>query len=100
MSDFNCCILCSPDFEEKLLDQLIVAFADDVFTSTPAFGHGVAHATLGTADQVRGRARATLVQILLKEDQWPVLKALLIGEFAGTGLRYWLTPALEAGVCA
>lgn len=100
MSDFNCSILCSPNVEEKLLDQLLVAFAGDVFTSTPTFGHGVAHATLSTAEQVLGRARATMVQILLKEDEWPALKALLIGEFAGTGLRYWLTPVLEEGVCA
>jgi len=100
MSDFICSILCSPDVEEKLLDQLLVAFADDVFTSTPTFGHGVAHAALSTAEQVLGRARATMVLILLKQDEWPALKALLVGGFAGTGLRYWLTPVLEEGVCA
>ena len=100
MSDFTCSILCSPDVEEKLLDQLLVAFADDVFTSTPTFGHGVPHAALSTAEQVLGRARATMVLILLKQGEWPALKALLIGEFAGTGLRYWLTPVLEEGVCA
>ncbi|HOZ25746.1 DUF3240 family protein [Dokdonella sp.] len=100
MPDFNCSILCSPDVEEKLLDQLLVAFADDVFTSTPTFAHGVAHAALSTAEQVLGRARATMVQVLLKQDEWPALKALLVGEFAGTGLRYWLTPVLEEGVCA
>jgi hypothetical protein len=100
MSDVNCSILCSPDVEEKLLDQLLVAFADDVFTSTPTFAHGVAHAALSTDEQVLGRARATLVQVLLKQDEWTALKALLSGEYAGTGLRYWLTPVIEEGVCA
>lgn len=100
MPDLNCSILCSPAVEEKLLDRLLVAFAGDVFTSTPTFGHGVAHAALGTTEQVRGRARATMVQVLLGHAEWPALKALLAGEFAGTGLRYWLTPVLEEGVCA
>jgi hypothetical protein len=100
MSDFNCSILCSPAVEEKLLDRLLVAFAGDVFTSTPTFSHGVAHNALSTTERVLGRARATMVQVLLRQDEWPALKTLLVGEFAGTGLRYWLTPVLEEGVCA
>lgn len=101
MSDVNCSILCSPDVEEKLLDQLLVAaFAEDVFTSTPTFAHGVAHMALSPDEQVLGRARATMVQVLLKLDRWPALKALLIREFAGTGLRYRLTPVIEEGACA
>jgi hypothetical protein len=100
VSDVQCSILCSPDVEEKLLDRLLVAFAGNVVTSTPTFAHGLADAALSTAEQVLGRARATLVQVLLDRTEWPALKALLVGEFAGTGLRYWLTPIVDEGVCA
>jgi hypothetical protein len=99
MSDFNCSILCPPDVEEKLLDQLLIEFPDEMFTSTPTFGHGIAHGAMNSNEQVLGRARALLIQIVLNPTAWQTLRALLRRDFAGTGVRYWVTSVSEEGVC-
>jgi hypothetical protein len=99
MSDLNCSILCPPDVEEKLLDQLLIEFPDEMFTSTPTFGHGIAHGAMNPDEQVLGRARALLIQIVLNRAAWQTLRALLARDFAGTGVRYWVTSVSEEGVC-
>jgi hypothetical protein len=99
MSDLNCSILCPPDVEEKLLDQLLIEFPDEMFTSTPTFGHGIAHGAMNPDEQVLGRARALLIQIVLNPSAWQTLRALLTRDFAGTGVRYWVTSVSEEGVC-
>jgi len=99
MSDLNCSIVCPPDVEEKLLDQLLIEFPGATFTSTPTFGHGIAHGAMTPNEQVLGRARAVLIQIVLNHDAWQALRSLLMREFAGTGVRYWVTSIREEGVC-
>ena len=93
-------MLCPLDVEEKLLDELLSRFPDEVFTSTHTHGHGLAHEALSAAEQVLGRARGLLVQILLTQAEWAEFKPALLRQFRGTGLRYWTTPVLEAGGCA
>jgi hypothetical protein len=100
MSDLNCSILCPPDVEEKLLDQLLIEFPNEMFTSTPTFGHGIAHGAMNPNEQVLGRARALLIQIVLNPAEWQTLRNLLVRDFAGTGVRYWVTSVIEEGVCA
>ena len=100
MSEVCCSLVCPPGVEEKLLDTLVMAFSDRVFASTPTFAHGVAHGAMSSAELVLGRARCSLVQILLRAQEWTTLKTLLTREFAGTGVRFWVTPVLEEGVCA
>lgn len=99
MSDLNCSILCAPDVEEKLLDRLAIEFPDEMFTSTPTFGHGIAHGAMNPNEQVLGRARALLIQIVLTADAWHTLRGLLARDFAGAGIRYWVTAVGEAGAC-
>lgn len=99
MSDFNCSILCPPDVEEKLLDQLLIEFPNELFTSTPTFGHGLAHGAMNPHEQVLGRARALLIQIVLNPVGWQTLRGVLAREFVGTGVRYWVTPVTEEGTC-
>jgi len=100
MANVSCSILCPPDVEEKLLDRLLITFPDEMFISTPTFGHGVAHGAMNPNEQVLGRARGLHVQIVLGGDEWQTLRELLIREFVGTGIRYWVTPVSEEGVCA
>lgn len=100
MPDLCCSILCPPDVEDRLLDALLVAHPDHVFASAHAFAHGVSHGVMRADEQVDGRARTLLVQILLRSHEWPLLRAALCDGFAGTGLRYWTTPVHDAGVCA
>ena len=100
MSDLCCSILCPPDVEERLLDALLMEHPDDVFFSTPTFAHGVAHGSMRADEQVEGRARAMLVQILLPAGGWRPLRRRLREDFAGTGLRYWTTPLHDSGACA
>ena len=90
-------LLCPPAIEENLLDLLLMSSATSVFTSTPTAAHGVDHGRLSPMEQVLGRAHAVQVQVIVPEaDKAPLLDALR-EQFSKTGLRYWVTPILEAG---
>ena len=100
MSDLQCSMLCPTDVEESLLDQLLIAFPGAVFSSTPTFGHGVAHGAMSAGEQVMGRARVSLVQIILSHSQWDSFRERLTREFAQTGIRFWTTSVANVGVLA
>lgn len=85
-------LICNPDVAEKLLDVLLTAVSDQVFTSTPTFSHGTAPGRWSTTEQVMGRSRAMQVNVLLTNDELGQLRQLLQRDFAGTGVRYWATP--------
>ena len=100
MSEFCLTLLCPPAIEEKLLDLLLMQPDSTVFTSTPTAAHGLDHQHLGQMEQVLGRARATEVQVIIDEAEKDALLETLRQQFAGAGLRYWLTPVVEAGEIA
>ncbi len=100
MSELCLILLCPPALEEQLLDLLLMLSEATVFTSAPVAAHGLAFGRLNASEQVLGRALATQVQVLLAmADKAAVLQAVQ-AQFAGTGLRYWLTPVAEAGAIA
>lgn len=91
-------LACPPNLEEGLLDALLETDGIDVFSTMPLHLYGVAASALSVADQVMGRSRATLIQALVDE---AIMKALIdrIGQqFAGAGIRYWVTPVAFEGV--
>lgn len=96
-------LLGAPALEEKLLDQLLQSAHDLTFTSQSCASHGGhsddghIHGDLDASEQVLGRARAVLVQVLTPESIAQQLIADLGARFSGSGLRYWLTPVLEEG---
>jgi len=90
-------LLCPPANEEKLLDLLLMLPNTPVFTSTATAAHGLAHDDLDQAEQVLGRARATEVQVLFAAADKTALIEAIRQQFAGTGLRYWVTTVVEAG---
>lgn len=97
MADHCLTLICPPTVEEKLLDALLSAVGDEVFTSTPTHSHGTAQGRLTPTERVLGRSRAVQVQVLLTHVELPLLLAQLQQEFTGTGLRYWVTSVTAEG---
>ncbi|WP_310451465.1 DUF3240 family protein [Sulfuritalea sp.] len=100
MSELCLTLLCPPAVEEKLLDLLLMLPNTTVFTSTATAAHGLAHENLDQMEQVLGRARATEVQVILAAADKAALLEAMRQQFAGAGLRYWVTPVVEAGEIA
>lgn len=100
MSKYCCSLICDRGVEEKLLDVLLTAFPDELFTSAPIFSHGTAHGRLSAGEQVIGRSRSVYVQIVVDEKEIAQLLDLLRVDFAGTGIRYWTTALVAEGEIA
>lgn len=100
MSELCLTLLCPATVEEKLLDLLLMSPHAMVFTSASTAAHGFPLDSFSETEQVLGRALATQIQVILAGAD----KAALLGEigqqFAGTGLRYWITSVVEAGEIA
>jgi len=97
MSDLCLTLLCPPAVEEKLLDLLLLSPHVSVFTSAPTSAHGLAVNGLSQTEQVLGRSFATQVQVIIGSAEKDVLLAAIQAQFAGAGVRYWITPVTEAG---
>ncbi len=100
MSELCLTLLCPPAIEEKLLDLLLMLPNTPVFTSTATAAHGLTHENLDQTELVQGRARATEIQVLFAAADKVALLEALRQEFAGAGLRYWVTTVVEAGEIA
>ncbi|MHB1094515.1 DUF3240 family protein [Thiobacillus sp.] len=100
MSELCLTLLCPPAVEEKLLDLLLLSPNATVFTSTATAAHGLAHENLDQTEQVLGRARATEVQVIFAAADKAALLEAVRQQFAGAGLRYWVTTVVEAGEIA
>ena len=90
-------LLCPNAVKEKLLDLLLMSPNMTVFTSTATSAHGLAHAAMGQTEQVLGRVHAGKVQVIFSAADKTVLLETLRRQFAGVGLRYWVTPVIEPG---
>lgn len=100
MIECNLTLLCPSALEEKLLDVLLMLPQVAVLTSAKAAAHGVRPERLSTGEQVLGRAMVTQIQLLLRAvDKEFVLNAIR-HQFAGAGIRYWITPVIGEGEIA
>lgn len=93
-------LLCPPAIEEKLLDLLLMLSNTTVFTSTPTAAHGLVAGNLSQTEQVMGRAQATEIQVIFAAAEKAALLDAIRQQFAGAGLRYWVTTVVEAGEIA
>lgn len=100
MSELCLTLLCPPAVEEKLLDLLLMSPNATVFTSTPTAAHGLAVENLSQTEQVMGRARATEIQVIFAATEKSALLEHIRRQFAGAGLRYWVTTVVESGELA
>ncbi len=84
-----------PALEEEVLDALM-ALPDLAPGFTVVQGHGMgAHIELATAlERVQGRARRSLVQIALPQNQVPRLLAELRTTLRDANLVYWVVPLM------
>ena len=98
MSELCLTLLCPPAVEEKLLDLLLLNAT--VFTSAPTAAHGLAFGSFNQVEQVLGRAFATQVQVIIADTDKAALLGHIQRQFAGAGLRYWVTTVVEAGEIA
>jgi hypothetical protein len=97
MSDLCLTLLCPPAVEEKLLDLLLLSPHVSVFTSAATSAHGLSSIGLSQTEQVLGRSFATQVQVIIGSAEKDALLAAIQAQLAGAGLRYWITPVVEAG---
>jgi hypothetical protein len=97
MSELCLTILCPSAVEEKLLDLLLLSPSVAVFTSASTAAHGLATGSLSQTEQVLGRAFAIQVQVVIPDAERQALLGRLQAQFAGAGLRYWITPVVEIG---
>lgn len=97
MSELCLTLVCPPAIEEKLLDLLLMAPEVTFFTSSVTAAHGMAHENMDQTEQVLGRAHATEIQVLIAAASKNPLLDAIRRQFAGAGLRYWVTTAVEAG---
>lgn len=100
MSELCLTLLCPCSLEENLLDALLVSPEITIFTSTQSAVHGMTPGNLSMSEQVLGRALATQVQVLIKLEDKEAVLASIRSQFAGIGLRYWITPIIETGEIA
>lgn len=100
MSNLCLTLVCPPAIEEKLLDFLLLSPHVSFFTSTATAAHGMAHDNLDQSELVLGRARTTEIQVILAAADKAALLEAIRQQFAGAGLRYWLTAVAEAGEIA
>jgi hypothetical protein len=82
-------LLCPLTLEEKLIDYLLAADGAEVFTSAPIAAHGLSTSTLDPVEQVLGRARAVLIQLVVEQQHLMPLLDTLREQFPKTGLRFW-----------
>ena len=97
MIECNLTLLCPPTLEEKLLDALLMLPQVAVFTSTETAAHGLVSGQLNAMEQVLGRALVTQIQVLLTATDKDVVLEAIRREFAGAGVRYWITPVIQEG---
>lgn len=86
-----------PSLEEALIDFLLSLEWRQGFTSFPANAHDHNLEGLSLAEQVTGRQRKIRFQLYVEKQHIPSLLNQLKAGFAGTGLQYWLLPAIEQG---
>lgn len=100
MSELCLTLLCPTAVEEKLLDLLLMSPSVTVFTSAPITEHGAAFSRFTQMEQVLGRAFATQVQVIIPDTDKAALLESIQQQFAGAGLRYWVTTVVETGEIA
>lgn len=97
MSELCLTILCPPALAEQVLDTLLTMPEISFFTSNAASAHGLQHSVLSATEQVLGMARMTQIAALLSHANLDQILAHLRSELSGTGLKYWISPVIEAG---
>ena len=90
-------IIATPDIEQTMVDWLLARTDVSGFSTAPVSGHGSAHEKLSMSEQVEGRQSQIMFHSQLPLASARDIVARLREDFRGTGLHYWIMPALEGG---
>jgi len=94
----NLCLLvlnAAPALEEELIDYLLTLEEVEGFTSYAVHGHGI-HQGMSTAELVTGKRKRIQYELLLTEENVPVILAGL-ADAVGRDIVYWQTPVRNFG---
>lgn len=100
MSQSLLTLVCPSSLERPITNWLFEQEMISGFTSTPAYGHGSDPATLSLAEQIEGRKKQFMFQILLSSEISEEVIALLKQEFKETDIHYWSSPITKSGSLA
>lgn len=84
-----------PALEEDLVDYLLSIDSVEGFTSYAVQGHGDHH-NLSVAEQVSGRRRRVLFEMLIDQSDYEQITSSLATS-VGKEVLYWLMPVLNIG---
>ncbi|MCU7923412.1 MAG: DUF3240 family protein [Candidatus Thiodiazotropha sp. (ex Dulcina madagascariensis)] len=95
----NCLLnlVVTPAVEDTVTDWLLVHDTVVGFSTYPISGHGSSERSMSLAEQVAGKRRQILFQLLLSRTQAESLIGEIRRDFLGSGMHYWLVPVLESG---
>lgn len=90
-------LVVSPAVEDTVTDWLLTRDELSGFSTYPISGHGSSEHAMSLAEQVAGKRKQVLFQLLMPCD--PALELLkeIRRDFRGSGMHYWLMPVVESG---
>jgi hypothetical protein len=97
MTDYVLQLVVAPAAEDAVADWLLERADVRGFSSVPIAGHGSSEKSMTLAEQVAGRRRQVMFYTHLDAEVAEALLQDLRRDFRGSGMHYWLTPALAAG---
>lgn len=95
----NCLLnlVVTPEVEDAVVDWLLEYPTVSGFSSVPISGHGSSEQRMTLAEQVAGRRRQLLFQLLLSCVDAQTLLSDIKQAFRGSGMHYWLMPVIDSG---
>ncbi len=96
----NDCLLnwvVSPAVEDTVTDWLLGHEMVTGFSTYPIYGHGSSEYAMSLGEQVAGKRRQVLFQLLIPCARANELVEEIRRDFRGSGMHYWLMPVLGSG---
>lgn len=90
-------LVVAPAVEDTVTDWLLVRDSVTGFSTYPISGHGSSEHAMSLAEQVAGKRKQILFQLLLPRAQADPLIEEIRRDFHGSGMHYWLVPILDSG---
>lgn len=90
-------LVAPPGHEELLVDWLLQYEHPSGFGTFPISGYSSNPESLTLIEQVTGRKRQVRFDLQLAASDLGVLLERLKTDFAGSAIRYWVTPVIETG---
>ena len=90
-------LICTPTLEQSINDWLLEQETVSGFSSMTIHGHGSDPDKLSILEQVEGRKKQVMFQVIMNQENVDELISQLQEAFTGAKIHYWLTPILASG---